>query len=120
MTPQEIFDTVVKHLEAQGGRSTDHLGCLYRGPKGKKCAVGSLISDDDYCPAMERMNVGRLLPKFSHLPDWMRQNVELLTELQTVHDDGANWGIPEATAVRRKKLFHIAREHGLNPVVLNA
>lgn len=50
---QEIFDTVWLGLKSQGFEgsfNTTECGpeCAYRGEDGKKCAVGHLISDEDY------------------------------------------------------------------------
>lgn len=44
-TNQEIFDTCLTHLRAQGRRSIDPISgfCVYRGPDGLKCAIGALI-----------------------------------------------------------------------------
>src|SRR5271165_456575 len=35
------------------GRSVRKYNCLYRGPKGKQCAVGMFIPDEQYTPEME-------------------------------------------------------------------
>ena len=46
---QELFDKIATHLLTQGARSENSLGkCLYRGEFGRKCAVGCLISDEEY------------------------------------------------------------------------
>lgn len=51
---QEVFDAVVHHLLTQQAKAADDDGaCLYRGPKGRTCAVGCLILDEDYSGAME-------------------------------------------------------------------
>lgn len=51
MNAQEIFDKVVNHLRKQGHRSLSEDGrCLYRGSNGDKCAIGCIISDEDYQP----------------------------------------------------------------------
>jgi hypothetical protein len=53
-TDQEIFDTVAKHLLAQGERAiTENGACAYRGVEGRKCAIGCLIPDEVYDPNME-------------------------------------------------------------------
>lgn len=48
-TPQEIFDFTTRKIIEQGGPSRGPNGCLYRGPFGRKCAIGWLIPDNE-CP----------------------------------------------------------------------
>lgn len=77
---QEVFDQVVTHLLNQGERSVDADGsCAYRGIDGLKCAVGCLISDEDYNDSMEGIIVFDL--------GWVRPcNESLLGYLQEMHD----------------------------------
>jgi hypothetical protein len=102
MTPQEIFDTVARHLFTQGQRAgyernredygDESFACRYRGPGGTTCAVGVLIPDAAYDPEMEGAGVTMLLDSFGPgLPAWMRDNHELLDRLQMVHDQGDYW-----------------------------
>lgn len=86
---QQMFDTVVKHLLAQGERSVAIINyenrCMYRF-EGLKCAVGCLIPDDLYIPEMEGLNVAGLLDKYPALKESIpHQNLAL--ELQYVHDE---------------------------------
>ena len=90
MEAQEVFNTVVTHLRSQGRKSTDHEGCLYRGPNGTSCAVGCLITDEEYSPRMERTNVQALLARDEtpvSLKDRLLPHMDLLINLQSVHDD---------------------------------
>ena len=106
MTPQEIFDTVAKHLFAQGRRATiretDIYGevsaaCRYRAEDGTKCAVGALIPDEVYDPKMEGYDVDCVLSSDpGYLPEWMHDNAELLRALQTAHDAESSWVTTEA------------------------
>lgn len=50
MKNQEVFDTVVAHLRAQGCKAIVDGACKLRGPNGTKCAAGCLIPDSDYDP----------------------------------------------------------------------
>lgn len=52
---QEAFDTMVLGLNAQKALSLsdDGFSCRYRDNNGNKCAVGFLISDDEYTPEIE-------------------------------------------------------------------
>jgi hypothetical protein len=102
MTPQEIFDTVARHLFTQGERAgirrddddeyDDSFSCRYRGPCGTVCAVGKLIPDAVYDPEMEGAGVSLLLDNYGpSLPRWMQDNYALLDRLQMVHDQGRHW-----------------------------
>ena len=60
MDRQAIFDKVTTHLLTQNQpakrvlKSYDNAAeCAYRGENGTQCAVGCLIADEDYTPAME-------------------------------------------------------------------
>lgn len=53
MNKQEIFDTVVRHLHAQGKPALNDANCRYRSDAGLSCAVGCLIPDEFYDPQME-------------------------------------------------------------------
>ena len=90
MTPQEIFDTVMTHLSTQGRRAYLNLeGCRYRTDTGLKCAVGCLISDDEYRPNMEGIPVsllGRDMYRAPILRALIDDNPQLLQRLQDLHD----------------------------------
>lgn len=125
MTPQEIFDEVATKLLAQKYRSYDmDVGCVYRGPNGNKCAVGHLIPDDmyrrwmDLDPLMYGSGVQSLVERRNeYLPPYFKDNVELLSRLQRVHDEEENWLNREVMA---KKLADVASYFGLHPGVLRA
>lgn len=61
---QEIFDTVVKGLAAQGWKKSGvdapegNFKCMYRGPNNLRCAAGMLIPDVRYIASMEGIPVG--------------------------------------------------------------
>ena len=47
-TPQEIVDTVIPLMVAQGCPSVDEHGlCTYRGLNGTKCAAGFFLTDEE-------------------------------------------------------------------------
>lgn len=122
MEAQEIFDTVAKHLFAQGTRAMAdpdcHSGqCLYRGPNGSKCAVGVLIPDKLYHKGMEMRTINGLLDDEEVvLPAWMAENRELLWALQCVHDQHEAWG---SSMAMRRKLRAVAEAHGLDGAILD-
>jgi hypothetical protein len=111
MNAQEIFDTVVTHLLTQNEQSVGMDGeCLYRGPGGLKCAVGALITDDEYSIDMEENSAATVILRFNL--DRFSAHTDLLDELQSIHDlcSPSNW--PE-------RLYTFALIHGLNTEVID-
>ena len=116
----EIFNYVIDHLRKQGERSilaeVEHAGtlvCAYRGDEGTMCAVGALITDDEYQFHWEGQAIDNLL-KQSDLPPTLHkcltQHESMLFELQTFHDGGLvyedcvfNDDSEDRVAVLRKK-----------------
>ncbi len=89
-TAQEIFDIVTTGLLTQGKASeSKDGGCAYRGEDGCKCAIGFLISDEQYRGCYEGLAVGALLT--NHLlpteldQEFMHHN-PLIYRLQRLHD----------------------------------
>lgn len=128
MEKQEIFDTVARHLFAQGERAFDREEgtCKYRLPvEGKwlKCAVGALIPDANYNPGMDDVNystrvgavIGRAEVCGYSLPDYFRKEQPLLASLQTVHDYSGNW---RHEGEMRNALSLVAIKHGLSDYVV--
>lgn len=118
MNAQEIFDKVVSHLLTQGCKSYDSLTetCRYRGPNDTKCAIGCLITDEQYRPWMESATLNKLLdpnifggPERQYLDAqfaWMKPHQKLLQQLQDCHD-----GLPPSHWETR--LCWIAEQHRL-------
>ena len=101
-TPQQIYDTAVRHLHRQGKRSGkgDRAGyfvCLYRGPRGLMCGVGPFIPDAIYDKRMEGKSVIELFSDFPGLKSAMigrdPQNTRrrLLDNIQAAHDNPNLW-----------------------------
>ena len=83
-TDQEVLEAVSAHLLAQGEVSQGPLGnCRYRGPRGLKCALGFLISDEAYSPDLEDHTPvqNAIRTSLGFLP-----SEKLLRKLQQVHD----------------------------------
>src|SRR5690349_17957407 len=59
--------------------------CMYRSPEGRKCAVGILISDENYRPLLEVQNCFRP-DVVAALPGWAQKNTPVLCVAQHAHD----------------------------------
>ncbi len=127
MTPQEIFDTVAKHLIAQGRPAAisrwNEPVCMYRTPSGEKCAFGVLIPDEHYDPSMECRSAVALIKAASHVTFAclrpFKKHVTLIRDLQAAHDDWAyaySKDASEHMAYLRSALRSVARTHNLDPV----
>lgn len=89
---QELFTQVAKHLLAQNGRSVVAGKCKYRGDNGLKCAVGCLITDENYLPTAEgRPAWDAVVRKGVQDSGWTydEETEPLLLQLQAVHDHNA-------------------------------
>ncbi len=85
LTAQSIFDTVYRHLLKQNARSEDGRTCLYRGPNGTQCAVGCLLTDSEVEQIGNKTGVVRARME-GNLPGRLWEHVDLLQELQGIHD----------------------------------
>lgn len=115
---QQIYNKVKKHLLKQGEQSLTRGECMYRGPRGLKCAAGVLISDENYSRILENCMVDstitpgdigaarvvQALVDSGVDPAW----IPLVKQLQSVHDAGnpRHW---------REKLAVVARDFRLRP-----
>ena len=115
MTRQEIFDTIVAHLHAQGQPAISGSSCFYRSPTGLKCAVGCLIPDDKYSQEIEHDAVTS-----APVQDWayrvgltfIRDHKAFLSRMQDVHD------IHAQGRVFLPAMQDVVREYGLSTELL--
>ena len=100
LSAREIYERVSAHLLKQRAVSEDDNGsCRLRSAHGRKCAIGSLVSDDVYDPDIEGIGIsyyrhardGKLLQALyaSNVNAYDPSIVELLIELEQVHDDAS-------------------------------
>lgn len=110
---QRAFDDAAKHLLVQGepceiqeGRSS------YRGPRGLKCGIGALISDQHYEHGLEdqRATNAQVYEAVCR-SGYEGVNPQLLVRLQQVHDN-------ELVRSWRTSLRDVAEGFGLNSAVL--
>lgn len=125
LTAQQVFDTVARHLFAQGERAMDSEGqCLYRAAGGKKCAAGVLITDEEYFSGMENVTFGSAR-HYEGASGWETAQVawpprllvheKLIVDLQSVHDSGCAW-ISRDSMI--ESLAAVAIKYNLNEEVL--
>lgn len=95
---REVYERVSAHLLSQAAVSEDENGsCRSRGANGLRCAVGSLVCDEFYCPDIEAIGIcyyrhagdGKLLRALyaSNVNAYDPDIVGLLCELEEIHDD---------------------------------
>lgn len=114
MTRQYIFNTAYHGLTAQGfaksfGRlpACDQNGCLYRGPRGMRCAIGYCISDNiaNSWESRTIQSLGRLELEAAGF-DYKR-DFEFLKELQQAHD------LSSGSENMKKYIHGVALQYGL-------
>jgi hypothetical protein len=117
LNTKEIYERVSAHLLTQQAVSEDENGtCRLHGNNKRRCAIGSLIRDDVYRPEIEGVGIsyyqntcdGALLQALyaSDVNIYDETIIELLTELEEVHD---NANVEEWPAL----LTMIGRRHAL-------
>lgn len=106
---QETFERVYRHLMYQGARSCvvtprDVLIPAYYGRFGRRCAVGCLLSMQEYDASFETLRLEQVYGQCSSLH---RMNLNLLYALRVCHDDltPPRW---------KKRLATIAQDFGLS------
>ena len=86
----DVFNYVISHLRLQGRTSIADGICKYRGDRGTKCAVGALMTDDEYSWRWENEHIFTLIED-KMLPDDLHRRLEphlsMLIDLQRLHDD---------------------------------
>ena len=116
MNNQEAFDKMVRHLHKQEWKqSVDSDGfCAYRGEYGAMCAVGALITDEEYEPSMddENLTAVMLVRRFGLLSGVDKQ---LLIEMQDFHDGEMK---DSSQGECLEYLEDMAKSHGLSNAVL--
>lgn len=114
-TRQEAFDIMVSGLIKQGKPSYDiqTLSCMYDNGAGQKCAVGILIPDEDYSPALEGCNILSLAYK-AEKNNWKTkelltdENEFLLNSVRQIHDMSVAFYREKGT---EKWIDHIKKEY---------
>ncbi|MDR5830034.1 hypothetical protein P9250_19350 [Caballeronia sp. LP006] len=114
LSPKDIYQRVSRHLLDQGAVSEDDNGsCRLRSANGRKCAIGSLVRDEHYDPALEGVGIsyyrhahdGKLLRALyaSNVNAYDPNVIDLLMELEQIHDDSSVEEWPHRLAVLGKR-----------------
>lgn len=82
-TKTKILDHIKSNF--RGKSINDDDKCLYRGPEGRKCAVGLFIPDENYDPSMEDITATTFFDKYGN-EKFMPLQASGMLELQRVHD----------------------------------
>ncbi len=101
---QRALNIVWQHFVVKRSKQSildDHW--VYRGPYGRKCAIGLLIPDEDYDADMEGFVVDEILEEWSDL-QLVTKDVMLLQALQQAHDFVAPYSGPGAGSARRARI----------------
>jgi len=128
MTPQQVYDKVVKHLFKQGkpAMSKDNITCMYLSLDGLKCAVGCLIKKEYYSEGFERKGIRHspvieAVHKSLNTEKYDKDDIfDLLEDLQYAHDYAR---VSEETekfipSLLKERLTKIAEDHALSLKVL--
>jgi hypothetical protein len=119
LTAQEVFDKVVAHLRKQNKKSLisfpDDDGittrCRYRGPDGLMCAVGCLITDEEYNPKWDHDHGSAVIDLFECQSFRDRvggNNAALLSDLQCLHDsiEVCEWEVQFQKLAKTRSLIY--------------
>jgi hypothetical protein len=99
-TELEVIDFVTAHMLKQGVRSLAADGdCVYRNSDGLMCAAGCLLPDGAYTPIMER----KVWPELVTEHGMSAQHIELIRDMQRIHDNFAEKLWPKMLAEMRSK-----------------
>ena len=104
-TQQEIFDQVARHLLTQKKAAIGREFCYYRF-NGLKCAIGCLISDEEYESRLESTQLPVLLSWYG-----ASKHYNFLRSLREVHDANP----PEKW---KEMLAYVASRENLSPAIL--
>lgn len=118
-TAQDVFNAVHARLhDGTGQAMSDDGHCHYRLSRpdvpATACAVGCLLTDEEYHPSMEELTVETLTER-NLLPTRLQPYTALLSELQMVHDSRYYWSAGGRTlnAQGKRELAVIATRYNL-------
>lgn len=121
MTKQEMFDAVVEHMAVQRAPSVDLIGCCnYRGPNGRKCAAGVLLTDADLSRMQNTESIGRAYERGVLPKRFDAAATQFLEELQACHDEHTRHGDMTWLHHWKRDMLSLAQIEGLDDSKLRA
>ena len=90
LTEQDAFNKIYEWFsDPSHAKSYDahQMLCKYRDDHGNKCAIGVLIPDELYDPAMENMSLGEVVDRLPSVFDDVNMSMNFLLRVQHAHDD---------------------------------
>lgn len=106
LTEQEAFNKAFVGLYKQGfERSKDDVACRFRDPFGRKCAIGQLLTDEQYSVIGENNSIYAPLDFFPEVFGGLSEF--FVGDLQYAHDSSDN---PQEM---EEKLRRVARQYDL-------
>lgn len=117
-TLQETFDFVCKKVIEQGKPSMKKNGlCVYKKENGMRCAAGHCIPKGKYKSGFEEEDVRGVMSKYD-MTDWFGHDSNLISSLQSAHDDSSEYG-SDFIGEFIRKATDIAEGYELNSKVLS-
>lgn len=121
ITKQQAFDRAAARIWRQGGPSFSPASgmCQYRGPNGRRCAVGEFLPNRSYRRELEGKGActlarDGLVPEISD-----DAHCDFYTELQDCHDDCAPVRPRSFFRHYERSMRGLARHHGLSAAILD-
>ena len=113
----DIFDYVVLHLRKQGTRSwsKDQM-CSYRGANRTMCAVGAIMTEDEYDPSFENKAIDQLIEENLLTPSLkarVEPNLDMLSDLQYFHDHCLEYKDGKFTVEAEARINKFAAKWGI-------
>lgn len=124
MTRQEMFDKAARGVIAQGGpsgvRRFNAIYCKYRGPNGRKCAIGHLIEDDEAAETLDACSVAQTVGALARRGFLFSvKDADFLQRIQSAHDIAALSDDERFIREFREAMRGIAARYDLSPAVLD-
>ncbi len=133
---QEVFDQACVFFATSEGpsaipstRNCAGYECVYRRDDGRVCVAGYFLPDESYDPDMDDpesssdgSDVHALVKHYGdQIPSWFGQHVELLKQLQQIHDNEFHWTADHAWnyAELIRDLDVVADDNGLTKVAID-
>jgi len=129
MSVQKLFEDAIIPVIEQGGPSYFRVfinSCRYRGPNGRKCAIGHLIPDELYNEKIEDKRAFMLPANIKNyiILKYDLEDEDIIDYVQKIHDDLTNNNneiIHDNVFLHDfiKKAYEGCKNHNVNPSFLD-